>query len=303
MPAQYYVENTQKYADKQFHCHGQDLEAGVGITQHMHEWVEILFCTQGTHTVYLRNTALPFNAGSLVVIPINEIHRIENDGDETGHYLVIKFASELLLSIVDEEEYDIIRPFMLMSSPQDYLFTPEMMEGNIIPNVIHSMIREYADKKYGYRLELRAYVYMLTTFLVRSWHERGIGVDHQPSATVHTKRIFECLNYIQKNYTQQITLAMLAERCHVSYCYFSRQFTEVTGTSFAGYLTNIRINAAEHLLVTTDTPITDVALQVGFSDASYFTRRFTMKNSITPNLYRQRFSTLRGGTHSMPEDE
>ena len=66
----------------------------------------------------------------------------------------------------------------------------------------------------------------------------------------------------------------------------------MTGTSFAGYLSNVRVSAAEHLLITTDTPITEIAFQVGFSDASYFTRRFVLKNGVTPNTYRQRFSVL-----------
>ena len=293
MATKYYIENTEEFADKLFHCHEQVLEPHKGISPHVHNWVELLYCTKGENQVLLGNALLPFEEGSLIVIPVNEVHRIESLSEGESRYIVVKFPTEVILNLVDETDYDIIRPFMLMSAPKDYLFTAAKLQSLPIIELCEEILKEYDEKEYGYRIAIRTAIYQIVKFLVRSWHNSYTDVaEKMTPASAHSKRIYECLSYIQKNYTQPITLDLLAKRCHVSYCYFSRQFSEVTGTSFAGYLSNVRVSAAEHLLITTDTPITEIAFQVGFSDASYFTRRFVLKNGVTPNTYRQRFSVL-----------
>ena len=58
------------------------------------------------------------------------------------------------------------------------------------------------------------------------------------------------------------------------------------GTSFVELLLSERINAAKKLLLTTDMSITDIALDTGFSDSSYFIKKFRRSTGITPYKYR-----------------
>ncbi len=63
---------------------------------------------------------------------------------------------------------------------------------------------------------------------------------------------------------------------------FSKLFYRETGEKFSDYLTRIRIEKAKELLTSTDKPIQEIALEVGFNDAGYFTRRFKSYEGTTP---------------------
>ena len=57
---------------------------------------------------------------------------------------------------------------------------------------------------------------------------------------------------------------------NVNSAYLGRQFSLETGAFFSDYLNNIRIQHARQLLNTTSLKISEIAVQVGFSNVSYF---------------------------------
>ncbi len=81
---------------------------------------------------------------------------------------------------------------------------------------------------------------------------------------------------------KKITLDNLANICFITPGYFSKLFYRETGEKFSDYLTRIRIEKAKELLTSTDKPIQEIALEVGFNDAGYFTRRFKSYEGTTP---------------------
>ena len=75
----------------------------------------------------------------------------------------------------------------------------------------------------------------------------------------------------------------------VSVSQFNRQFRKKFHTTPRAYLTNVRMNAACHLLVTTDLPISDISLQTGFYDQSHFANTFRRATGMTPRDWRSAF--------------
>ncbi len=69
--------------------------------------------------------------------------------------------------------------------------------------------------------------------------------------------------------------------------YFGKLFKQNTGTSFADYLTDVRIEKSKYLLTSTQKNISEIALQIGFSSQSYFAYQFKKRNGISPTEYRQ----------------
>ena len=59
--------------------------------------------------------------------------------------------------------------------------------------------------------------------------------------------------------------------------------------NFSDYVNLIRITKSEYLLSTTDESITDIALSVGFTTASYFIEQFKHFKNMTPKKYRTQF--------------
>ena len=69
--------------------------------------------------------------------------------------------------------------------------------------------------------------------------------------------------------------------------YFGRIFRQTEGCSVSDYLNQVRLEQAKLLLRTTDAPVAEVAVQVGFSSSNYFYSIFKKNTGITPAVYRQ----------------
>ncbi|MEJ6023833.1 GlxA family transcriptional regulator [Ramlibacter sp. PS4R-6] len=73
---------------------------------------------------------------------------------------------------------------------------------------------------------------------------------------------------------------------------FKRRFAAATGMTPMEYIHHVRLEEAKHLLETGDTAIEAIAVDVGYSDNSFFTKLFKRKVGMTPAKYRQRFGKL-----------
>lgn len=94
--------------------------------------------------------------------------------------------------------------------------------------------------------------------------------------------------YIRNNYDSNITLEELAHKMGFSPSYFSQLFKIKTGKSFVQYKNEIRLNKAKEMLFQSGKSITEVAIDVGYNDLTYFIRVFKNFTGLTPNEYKRK---------------
>ncbi len=92
----------------------------------------------------------------------------------------------------------------------------------------------------------------------------------------------------------KISLNLLAEEFHLSPQYISQLFKSEIGVNFLTYLTNLRMERAKKLLLSTALPVSEVAEQSGYGDYRVFTKAFKKSEGVTPSQYRRDF--LEGDT-------
>ncbi|WP_020621188.1 helix-turn-helix domain-containing protein [Paenibacillus daejeonensis] len=96
-------------------------------------------------------------------------------------------------------------------------------------------------------------------------------------------------SYIDEHYTNpDISLTHLGEVFHTNPKYISFIFKEQLGVKFVNYLTDVRVEQAKRLLLSTDDLIPDIAAQVGYVHAVSFNRVFKKVVGMTPGGYRNR---------------
>lgn len=98
--------------------------------------------------------------------------------------------------------------------------------------------------------------------------------------------ISRAINHIRQNYASKITMEGTDKMVHLSRSYFSKLFTEETGTSFTNYVIQVRIEKSKPILLDNSVRLADVANMVGFIDQSYYTKCFRKIVGIFPNKYR-----------------
>lgn len=95
-------------------------------------------------------------------------------------------------------------------------------------------------------------------------------------------------DFVAQRLAEKIELHRLAEIAGLSVCHFSRAFKQSMGLPPHRYLMRERANAAALLIRTTDRPLVEISLEVGFSDQSHFTRCFADVMGDTPRDYRRK---------------
>jgi AraC-like DNA-binding protein/mannose-6-phosphate isomerase-like protein (cupin superfamily) len=101
-------------------------------------------------------------------------------------------------------------------------------------------------------------------------------------------RIKEIKEYIDRNYTRDISLGHIADRLYISQDYLSHVFKNETGYSPINYLINRRVGEAKKLLLTTDMSIQQISLEVGYENTGYFSTLFKKIAGISPGMFRDK---------------
>lgn len=96
-------------------------------------------------------------------------------------------------------------------------------------------------------------------------------------------------DYINANYSYSISPKNIAEKFYVNPSYASRCFSEKHGITLTEYISQVRIAKAMLLLKISTTPISNIALNVGYTDLNYFSRLFKKRVGLTPTQYRNTY--------------
>jgi YesN/AraC family two-component response regulator len=97
----------------------------------------------------------------------------------------------------------------------------------------------------------------------------------------------QAMAYVHEHYADPISRTDLARHVALSDDYLTFCFRKELGVTPIAYLNRYRVNQAKHLLTDTYKSITQIALEVGFSDSGYFSRIFRREVGISPEAYRQ----------------
>ena len=95
--------------------------------------------------------------------------------------------------------------------------------------------------------------------------------------------------YLQEHLAEEVSLSVLADQFHLNPQYISQLFKSEIGVGFLTYLTNIRMEKAKKLLLSTSLSIADVAERSGYADYRVFTKVFKKSEGCTPSQFRRDF--------------
>jgi AraC-like DNA-binding protein len=92
--------------------------------------------------------------------------------------------------------------------------------------------------------------------------------------------------FIAANFSEDLSLAMIAKTVHMSTFYFCKQFKKATGVSFTNYLGRVRIEKAKEMLLDPHARVSEVAFECGFQSLTHFNRIFRKLVGESPTTYR-----------------
>jgi AraC family transcriptional regulator len=105
----------------------------------------------------------------------------------------------------------------------------------------------------------------------------------------YASRINKVIDYVDANYSENFTLEELADVAEFSKYHFCRVFQSFTGESLFGFISRIRLErSADKLLRNVRLPVTQVAIDSGYSSPAVFAKAFKEKFGMSPTLWRSK---------------
>lgn len=138
------------------------------------------------------------------------------------------------------------------------------------------LLEELADNLYANEICAQGYLIQLLVFLNR------LSLDNQHKVAESDPLVSYTVEYINRHYSEEITLDVLATQLNMSKYYLCHEFKRVTGTSIYRYLLLKRLQAARELILQDYSPGT-AAAKCGFSNYPNFYRSFKSCYGISPS--------------------
>jgi AraC-like DNA-binding protein len=107
----------------------------------------------------------------------------------------------------------------------------------------------------------------------------------------NSRRVKMILEYLNKNFDKNVSLAEAAKLAAMSEVAFSRFFKMRTGKTFVDTLNEVRLGHASRMLIETTQSVNEVAYRCGFNNMSNFNRIFKKKKDCTPKEFRHAYNS------------
>ncbi|MBQ4119360.1 MAG: helix-turn-helix transcriptional regulator [Clostridia bacterium] len=232
-------------------------------TPHFHNQIELVYVISGQTVAFADQKKIVTKAGELFVAFPNQIHYYEKT--VIGRYIVIIFSPELIYGMEDIL-YNNIPKLNLLSESKMRDFA------NIILNIVN------AGGDFSHTVRVGLMNQLLAGILPE--------FELMPRIKTNNTTLQSVLNYCTKNFSNDLTLDILAEDLHISKFHISHLLNQKLGISFSAYLNNIRVHKACSLLNNSQNKISDISEEVGFGSIRSFNRAFKSVMNMTPIEYR-----------------
>ncbi|WP_150265104.1 AraC family transcriptional regulator [Paenibacillus tepidiphilus] len=266
-----------------------ELPAGTHILDtHWHEEAEFFLLQEGEITFQVDTDYFPLKPGEAVFIESGDIHAAHVLKEGPCRFCALVFHQSLLASAqYDAIQQSVILPLQEKRQSFPRHMTPEIPWQAELIAQLERMLEAYAIKMPGFEAFMKGTLLIMLSQIVAA---PGRAVNHSQSDSADTtkiNRLKTVILYIQENYREPIRLSDLSELIPMSEGQFSRFFKAMTRKTPVDYINSYRIRQAADLLQQTDRKISDIALEVGFDNVSYFIKVFRKGMKCSPSEFRK----------------
>ena len=256
-------------------------EGTVGVRAHIHNAVEFLYIKSGSFLVNADDNEFVTRENDLVIFRSNTIHSVlVKEKSEESSYYVVKINPKVLLDLCGEAlGAGYIMEFVVNREDSICHIPKEQLTDSIVPQIIESMIRELSAPTEYSNLVYKSGAIQLLIYVLK---QRKSGSVSLLGRDLTALTVYKVINIINSRFSDNIDAASCAKEVNMSYSHFSRSFKKATGRNFKQYLNDVRIDRARKLLLTTNKSITEIALECGYNNISYFIMTYRTHRGITP---------------------
>ncbi len=271
-----------------------------------HERLEVAIPLDAPARMCMGEQNVELAPGDMLVVDNLKLHNLVDFPGFKTRLIAISFLPEFVYGAGSPScDYAFLIPFYAKREgfphvlrATDALAAPvHVALAELMRRYFHS--KEVVYSQSGCKASFLEILHLLTRQFQAAEVLRSEYLQHRQQA----ERLARVFDYVRQNYAERITIAQATQLAHMSQAQFMKVFKKVSGMTFVAHVTRVRIMNALRMLRETDMTIAEIAVKCGFSDQSYFDRRFRQAFEKSPREWRRSHaaaaSTAGGLTHSL----
>lgn len=244
--------------------------------QHWHDRLELHLIKSGSLELCCNDEKVFVNANELSIVSPTMLHSGKSGSEGYECYVIMFEVADLYNGTVSAKQY--IEP--IINGKIRFKYKTDNSE---IVTLANQIVEMQQNSKNYHPLETVGRLYRLL----------GLLCEHCIDDTHSSPQLFESfdnvINYINLNFTKNISSASISRQFGYDESYFCRKFKKATGITVTNYIRTQRLEHARRLLEKTEESIRHIAISCGFIDAAYFTNCFKTAYNISPTKYRNNY--------------
>ena len=255
-----------------------------------HNWLEIFLPVRGYGSFRVGERIFDFNAGDILLVDNMRLHGADSFDGPERHAVVIYFKEEFFYNLGSAFcDFGFLAPFYGLTEETDPILRTDHPDAPAIHAASGKLLQFWLEAprdqyfKIGCKTYLSEVLYLLSRGLGASELARVEYLRRREQA----QRLGALIEYLNRNYSDKITVPQAAALVGMSQYNFMRFFKQAAGMTFVDYLTHVRLTRARQLLGEKNLSIAEISHFVGFADQSYFDKRFKERFGKSPRESRE----------------
>lgn len=239
---------------------------------HWHEELEFIRVISGELHLCLEDTEITLRSNEVALVNISVLHSgIPKD----CVYECIVFDIKMLFN----KNPEIMKYISPIANKQITLFNHFENDNSLLSNYFKVLFTKDISA-----VKVVGLLYLIIDEIINNhmYYEKPINYG---ISSHRLSQLNKVLKYIEENYSNYIKISDLSDILDITPNHFSKIFKDVFKQTVSEYIIEYRIEMATLELSTTHHSVTEVALNNGFSDSSYFIKMFKKIKGCSPKKY------------------
>ena len=252
------------------------------VPPHWHEEAELTLIVRGESTYTVQLESQQVREGDIVFVPPHVLHAVTTGGAEMESDTFVFHMNLLGAATADVCTLRYLAPLGAQKLTPPTVIRREHPLYEPLLRIIRDMNRTWEIREPGWELLIKAHLLTVMALLMPHCVKDS---EELALRTEHAEKIKAALEFMERNYGEEIAIADVAAACYFSQYHFMRFFKKYMGMSCGEYLKNLRLEKAAQAFARGNSVILDVAMDAGFRNLSYFYREFQKKYGYTPKQF------------------
>jgi AraC-like DNA-binding protein len=254
-------------------------EIDNNVLAHWHIDIEMVYVLKGSIKLGINKDYKILHQGGIAIFSSADIHYYDST-NMTSKIIVLKFKPNLIENLnswPDKVKFN--EPLVDVHELEEI----DSALSETLRNIFLTILYEVNNCNPYYQLYVKGKLAELCSLLLRCIPNVSLNKDIVSESLHDIERMQQAIKYLENYYTEDISLEDVARVANLNPSYFSRIFKSYIGINFKEYISRIRVEKAENLLSSTDTPIIDICFQCGFNSVRTFNRTFKRIRGHAPS--------------------